>query len=59
MAFCGGKCWDCKHYYEDMSVGYCECECDNITEEELDKYFTEDEAGCPHYEQEEAGYDTI
>lgn len=52
MSVYEGTCWYCKHYWEDRSVGYAECECESITEEELDKYFTEDEKGCPHYEEE-------
>lgn len=45
-------CRDCKFLFEDSSVNYFECECENMTEEEIDKYFVEDGDGCPHYQED-------
>lgn len=45
-------CKGCKHLWEDASVGAFECmKADCLTEEELDKYYTFDEDGCPCYEE--------
>ena len=46
-----GTCWCCKYFWEDFSVGACECQCEKITEEALDKHFTDGEKGCPFYEE--------
>lgn len=44
-------CWNCKHYFEDNSVGVAECECENMPEEEYDKYCVR-LAGekCPYFD---------
>lgn len=44
-------CWNCKHYFEDRSVGYAGCENDYIMEEEYDKYCV-DAGGftCPYFD---------
>lgn len=47
------SCTGCKHLWEDRSVGDAECMDGMITEDELDKYFVNDEEGCPYYEQED------
>lgn len=46
----GKECENCKHYDCDRTVGYQECLNDYITEKELDKYFSMNEKGCPHWE---------
>ncbi|HHX70980.1 MAG TPA: hypothetical protein GX708_23390 [Gallicola sp.] len=44
-------CQECKYFYEDYSVGIAECENDQITEEELSIYFSDNKDGCPHKTQ--------
>lgn len=43
-------CGNCKYYDEDMSCGTADCKMyDELTEEEADKYFTNDGVGCPKH----------
>lgn len=56
-----GICPSCKHYWEDTSVGDAEClKADDMTEEEFEKYFVDEQPGCPFYEEidypDEYGY---
>lgn len=40
-------CW-CKHYFEDMSVNATDClAADEMTEDDFEKYFVEENIGCP------------
>ena len=41
-------CYRCRYYFEDMSVGYCECNAE-MTEDEMIKYFAEEIAECPYF----------
>lgn len=52
MSVYDGLCDMCKHCWQDRSVNASECFCEDITEDELDKYFVNGEKGCPHYEEE-------
>ena len=46
-------CENCKHFFYDYSTGTSECDrYDNMTEEETDKYYTEGEENCPHWEED-------
>ena len=47
-----GCCDTCKHCWQDFSVNASECECEEITEDLLEKHFTDGEKGCPFYEEE-------
>ena len=49
------NCNNCKYCWKDESVGYRECQCedDNFTEEELEKYEGNLEDGCPHFKEGE------
>ena len=42
-------CETCKYFWEDRSTNAFDCECEEIEEAEVDKYFTDGEAGCPHW----------
>ena len=42
-------CRLCKHCFTDSSVDYYECQAD-LSEEELDRYFINDESGCPYFD---------
>lgn len=45
-------CNGCKYFIEDTSVNACDCKkADDLTEEEFEKYFGDDESGCPFYEE--------
>lgn len=46
-------CETCIHCFIDDSVGYYQCVNEDLTETELEKYFTNGEDGCPHYEEED------
>ena len=46
-------CIGCKYFFEDMSVGAYDCECPDITEDEIITYFVNDNYGCPHFEKYE------
>ena len=46
-----GCCDRCKYYWRDDSVGATECLCETMTEELLDKHYTNDEPGCPGFEE--------
>ena len=49
----GKRCENCKHFFYDYSTGASECgQYDNMTEEETDKYYTEGEENCPHWEED-------
>mgnify|MGYP003293438034 CR=1 FL=1 len=52
MSVYEGLCYMCKHRWQGLSVNASECECKNITEDEIDKYFVNGDKGCPHYEEE-------
>lgn len=53
-----GCCNSCKYYSCDYSTGTSECNNDDITEEALDKHYTNDEPGCPYYMEIECEDDT-
>lgn len=44
-------CEYCVNCWRDDSVGATECTAD-LTEAELEKYYTNGEAGCPYYKEE-------
>ena len=44
------RCCDCKYFWEDRSVNDTECQNDNMTEDELIKYYEDYNEGCPHFE---------
>lgn len=46
------SCEYCKHAFCDPSVGCVECECEDISEDEIVKYYENAEDGCPHYESD-------
>lgn len=47
----GGSCYNCKHYFEDTSFNSCDClKSDDLTEEQYEKHFVDDEPGCPYHE---------
>ena len=50
------SCWNCKYCNNDyyFATGTMECEkFDDMTEEDIEKYWTNEEDGCPYYECEE------
>lgn len=42
-------CETCKFYSYDGSTGTSDCSNDNITEEEIDLFYSEGMEGCPHW----------
>ena len=42
-------CETCKYFWEDRSTNASDCENTEINEDELDKYYCDGEAGCPHW----------
>ena len=43
-------CNNCKYFFEDNSVGVAECESDNLSEEDYDKYCVEGcGENCPYF----------
>lgn len=49
------NCSNCKYYFYDYSTGASECgQEDNMTEEEIDKYFIEGRNKCPFYVENES-----
>lgn len=45
-------CEGCKHLWIDRSVNAYDCEkCNEMTEEQFEKYFINDEEGCILYEE--------
>lgn len=48
-------CNNCKFYDYDNSTGASDCTQPDITEEELEIYYMEDQEGCPY--KEECEYD--
>lgn len=47
------SCESCVWSFIDNSVGDIECTNDDLTEEEIVKYYENAEDGCPHYKEEE------
>lgn len=47
------RCQNCKFFDEDFSTGTSECLSERITEECLDKHFTEDKPNCPYWVEAE------
>lgn len=46
-------CYNCKNYWDDRDVGAAECEKDmEMTDEEFDKHFINDEPDCPYWEKQ-------
>ena len=46
-------CYGCKYLIEDESVNACDCKkCDELTEQQFEKYFINDDDGCPLYVEE-------
>lgn len=47
-------CNGCKYFVEDMSVNACDCKkVDKLTLEEFERFFGDDEEGCPYREEED------
>ena len=47
-------CLICKNCLYDASVGGCvECLCEELSEEELEKYWTNGEPGCPYCKKQD------
>ena len=47
-------CYGCKYLEEDTSVNACDCKmCDELSEDDFEKYFCNDEDGCPHYAEQD------
>lgn len=44
------RCCDCRYFWEDRSVNDTECRNDNMTEDEIIKYYEDYNDGCPHFE---------
>lgn len=44
------NCNNCKYCFTDQSTGATECDYQNITEEDLQKYFTNEQANCSYWE---------
>lgn len=45
------RCFICKHFWEDRSVGAFDCmKSEVMDEEDFEKYFVNAEARCPYYE---------
>ena len=42
-------CETCKYFFEDESVGATDCTNESIEEDEIEKYYTDGEEGCPHW----------
>ena len=54
MNNCDKNCETCVHCWTDESVGDRECtNTDEMTEEEIEKYYSEMENGCPYYRSQE------
>ena len=48
------NCETCKYLWEDRSVGYRECTCeDEFTEKEMVDFVEDEKDGCPHYVEAE------
>lgn len=47
------NCCNCGYCFTDLSVNDIECDCPDITEDELQKHFTEDQPNCPHWIEQE------
>ena len=47
------NCCNCGFMFCDMSVNDIECENKDITEQELQEYFTEGKENCPHWKEQE------
>lgn len=46
-----GCCNTCKYYDYDWSTGTSDCkQFDNMTEDQIEKHYTNDEPNCPCYE---------
>ena len=47
-------CWNCRFFEEDWSCGSTDCkQCDNMTEDEYEKYYGNDEPNCPFWKEHE------
>ena len=45
-------CLCCEHYFVDNTCGYFECLVyEDMTEEQIDKHFTNNEPDCPFFKQ--------
>ena len=46
-------CYTCRYFEEDFSVGayWCENNDTTWTDDEVEKYFENDEPGCPHWKE--------
>ena len=45
------KCENCQHFCYDYSTGTAECtRYDDMTEEESEKYYVNDEENCPYWD---------
>lgn len=49
------KCDNCRYFWEDTSTGTADCKNTDITQEELQDYFTDDNPDCPYWEGEGNG----
>lgn len=51
------RCIDCKNYFEDRSVGETNCESFDISENDFNKYFFENDiTNCPYYGDDKEGF---
>lgn len=47
-----GCCNTCRYYDYDWSTGTSDCyQFDNMTEEEIENHYTNDQPACPYYEE--------
>lgn len=47
------NCCNCGFVFCDISVNDIECECPDITEDELQDYFTDGKPNCPYWKESE------
>lgn len=54
------KCKNCKYFFYDYSTGTSECaRYDDMTEEETEKYYVNDEENCPYWDDFESNDDSF
>ena len=47
-------CWNCKFFDYDFSTGTSDCKrVDDMTEDEFERYYGDDEPNCPYHEYPE------
>lgn len=49
------RCYNCRYFLEDISVNAADCNrADDMTEEEFEKHFGNDEPDCPYWKEVQA-----